>query len=108
MHTARQGTARRRRLGLRVLQALLASFALAVVIAPAAGAMLAREVPVLLTERPGGGPPPGYRSFSRVAAHPVASRGRVVTYARSLAPSVRRQSAIVVRDLLRVTRRILC
>ena len=108
MNKAGQGKARRRRLVLRLLQALLASFALAVVIAPAAGAMLAREVPVLLTERPGGGPPLGFRSFLRVAAHPVGSRGRVVAYARSLAPSVRRQSAIVVRDLLRVTRRILC
>ena len=108
MNTARQGTARRRRLALRLLQALLASFALAVVIAPAAGATLAREVPVLLTERPGGSPPPGFRSFLRVAAHPVASRGRTIAYARSLAPSVRRQSAFIVRDLLRVTRRILC
>jgi len=94
---------------LRLLQALLASVMLAVVIAPVAGATATCDVSVMLAEPPGGSPPPALRLTTCGAISRVSPRDRVATYVRSMAPaSLWPSITLIVRDLLRVTRRILC
>ena len=102
-------TRRESRRALRLLQALLASLVLAVVITPAAGAAVAREASVMMAERPGGSPPSALRTTTRATASRGSPRGREATFALNLAPTLpARLAAIIVRDLLRVTHRILC